>query len=302
MSTSMKLKRNSNPITIYKSWAIAFVAFLLPLFITAQTSADSLLVVEAQWSQNTLKPGLVWKQAHFENLFGSQQEINLLEIDLSIPERRLAFVGLPQGLEFTSEFAKEADALAAINATFFDIKQGGSVTFLKINGQVINETTLLLPDSTNHERANGAFIIEGQEASITIGNNQIIGWDKALTAENIMVCGPVLLHSGDEVALQRNAFNDNRHPRSAVGLTVDNKVILLTVDGRNALAHGMSLPELAFLLRMLHVRDALNLDGGGSTTLYIKEKHHSGVVNYPSDNKVFDHDGERKVANAILVF
>ncbi len=279
-----------------------FYLYLLPLSLLAQLPSDSLIISEKQWHQKEVTPGLVWKQGHFDTLFGSQQEINLLEIDLSIPERKIAFAGLSRGLKLTSAFAEEAHAVAAINATFFDTKQGGSVTFLKIDGKIINETSLLLPNGKNHERANGAFIIDGQAASIVLGDSATIRWDNALADGNVMVCGPVLLQNGAEVALQKNAFNDNRHPRSVVGITADNKIILLTVDGRNALAHGMSLPELAFLLRVMGIQDALNLDGGGSTTLYIKAENHSGVVNYPSDNKTFDHDGERKVANAILVF
>ncbi|WP_257669596.1 phosphodiester glycosidase family protein [Parapedobacter tibetensis] len=286
----------------YSYLIVLLCLYILPQLSIAQTPIDSLLIAEAHWQEKTLKPGITWRQAHFENLFESQQEINLLEIDLSVPERRLAFVGLSQDLKLTSEFAREADALGAINATFFDTKLGGSVTFLKINKQIVNETSLLLPNGANHERANGALIMNGQEASIVIGVDQTIGWDKQLPADHVMVCGPTLLHGGAEILLQKNAFNDNRHPRSAVGLTADNKIILLTVDGRNALAHGMNLHQLAFLLRVMDVQDALNLDGGGSTTLYIKGENHSGVVNYPSDNKAFDHDGERKVANAILVF
>jgi exopolysaccharide biosynthesis protein len=45
----------------------------------------------------------------------------------------------------------------------------------------------------------------------------------------------------------------------------------------------------------------MNLDGGGSTTMYIKKQSDNGVVNYPSDNKQFDHYGERKVANIIYI-
>ena len=44
--------------------------------------------------------------------------------------------------------------------------------------------------------------------------------------------------------------------------------------------------------------EAINLDGGGSSTMYIKDE---GVINFPSDNKQHDHEGERPVSNAILV-
>jgi exopolysaccharide biosynthesis protein len=60
----------------------------------------------------------------------------------------------------------------------------------------------------------------------------------------------------------------------------------------------MNLHELTFLTRQFGCTSALNLDGGGSTTLWIKGK---GVVNYPCDNKKFDHEGERSVSNALIL-
>lgn len=284
-----------------RQWII-WATCLLPILSIAQAPADSLALERAQWQSEQLLPGLIWKQAHVSGLFDSEQQVNILQIDLSVPGRRLAFAGLTDGLALTSTFATDAGAQAGINATFFDMKEGGSVTFLKIDGTVVNETSLLHPNGQNHERANGALVADGQKASIITGDPETRGWNKLISANNVMVCGPVLLRDGAAVPLDHNAFNDNRHPRSAVGITADGEVILVTVDGRNARAHGMSLPELAFLLRQAGAREALNLDGGGSTALYIKGKNETGIVNYPSDNKAFDHGGERKVANAILVF
>lgn len=63
----------------------------------------------------------------------------------------------------------------------------------------------------------------------------------------------------------------------------------------------MNLHELSNILRWLGAKEAMNLDGGGSSTLYIKGATENGVVNYPSDNKLFDHEGERAVANIIYV-
>jgi exopolysaccharide biosynthesis protein len=54
-------------------------------------------------------------------------------------------------------------------------------------------------------------------------------------------------------------------------------------------------------MKWLSCVDALNLDGGGSSTMVIRGQPNNGVVNYPSDNKKFDHEGEREVANALVV-
>lgn len=277
--------------------------------VRSGSTADSLSIVAQTWISKNIHPGLTWKKAHFENLFDSRQMVNFLEIDLDHPEISVAFAGVPTGFKRTSEFVKEAGALAGINATFFNTSTGGSVTLVKIDGQLLNETTLLLANGQRNERANGAVLLEkgtnngkqGMKADILAGNNDNLLWDKEVLGDDIMVCGPVLVMDGQAAQLQDNAFNNNRHPRSAVALLPDNKLMLMTVDGRNAEAQGMSLYELAFLLKVLGAEKALNLDGGGSTALYVEGIGENGIVNYPSDNRLFDHEGERRVANAILV-
>lgn len=284
-----------------------FLAFLLlaPVFLFAQSAADSLMILEANWKETSVRPGLIWKKAHFEGLFQSNQEVNYLEIDLGQPGLSVAYTGVPTGFRRTSEFVQEAGAVAGINATFFNTKTGGSVTLLKIDGQEINETTLLLANGKRNERAGGAVILETVEnhphARIIAGDNEQLDWDKKIEADNILVSGPVMLLDGDYFDIQDNAFNNNRHPRSAVAVLPGNKMILMTVDGRNAQAQGMSIPELAFFLKVLGADQALNLDGGGSSALYIKGVGENGIVNHPSDNQKFDHEGERRVANAIIV-
>jgi exopolysaccharide biosynthesis protein len=110
--------------------------------------------------------------------------------------------------------------------------------------------------------------------------------------------GPRLLTDGRvTIALTEEgfdaAFSTTRHPRTAVGVTDDGKILLVTVDGRQkALSRGVSLPELAALLLRLGAREAVNLDGGGSTAMVVRDS----VVDSPSEGK------ERPVADALLVF
>ena len=74
---------------------------------------------------------------------------------------------------------------------------------------------------------------------------------------------------------------------------------MIVVDGRfPGQAAGMTIGELIYLVRQLGLYSALNLDGGGSSTLWCEE---AGVVNRPSDNRRFDHEGERRVTNCIAV-
>jgi hypothetical protein len=111
---------------------------------------------------------------------------------------------------------------------------------------------------------------------------------------------PRILRDGDNVAdesatvegtLSRNA--EVRHPRTAVGFSRDSStLLLLTVDGRSENSGGMTLVELANVMRELGAWQAMNFDGGGSTTMVIDGK----VVNHPSDK-----EGERAVGDALLV-
>ena len=89
------------------------------------------------------------------------------------------------------------------------------------------------------------------------------------------------------------SFVEIRHPRTAVAKLEGGKFLMITVDGRQpGVSVGMTLQELADYLFSLGAVDAMNLDGGGSTTMFLDGK----VVNTPSDK-----EGERKVSDAILV-
>ncbi|MCS6808101.1 MAG: phosphodiester glycosidase family protein [Bacteroidota bacterium] len=84
-----------------------------------------------------------------------------------------------------------------------------------------------------------------------------------------------------------------RHPRTAIGRRADGRILLVTVDGRSTASVGMTLQELAELMQELGATEAINLDGGGSTTMVVRGE----VINTPADPS-----GERPVSDAILVF
>jgi exopolysaccharide biosynthesis protein len=95
----------------------------------------------------------------------------------------------------------------------------------------------------------------------------------------------------EEGTISRNA--EVRHPRSAVGFSRDSTTLwLVTVDGRSKVSAGMTLVELAALMRELGAWHAMNFDGGGSTTMVIGGR----IVNSPSDPL-----GEREVGNALVL-
>ena len=74
---------------------------------------------------------------------------------------------------------------------------------------------------------------------------------------------------------------DNRDPRTAVGYTADNHVIMLVADGRQAASEGVGLPELAQIMIDLGCVEAMNLDGGGSSQMAVGNQ----FVNSPSEQR-----------------
>jgi hypothetical protein len=110
--------------------------------------------------------------------------------------------------------------------------------------------------------------------------------------------GPWLVRGG-QVAVDGEAedfpaesFVNSRHARTAAGVTSDGTLLLVTVDGGQAWSRGVSLPDLALLMQRLGAVNAINLDGGGSSTMAVG----GGVVNAPSDGR------ERPIADALLVY
>lgn len=277
-----------------KSKHIAFLFSFLTLFFINKGShaqdRDSINFVTVEWKTTPLKKGIVWKQANIKNLFDSQQEINIIEIDLKNKKnaKKIRLAALANGLEKTSALAQQHDAIVAINGGFFDMKNGGAVDFIKVDNQVINTT------ANPSARANAYLAFDKKKLLISSDSTRIALYP------NILLSGPLLLKDSKPQSLPKNPFNKNRHPRTAIAIK-DKHLILFTVDGRNAKSQGLNLDELAKLFQWYGCEDAMNLDGGGSTTMYIKGQADGGIVNYPSDNKLFDHLGERSVANIIYL-
>ena len=111
--------------------------------------------------------------------------------------------------------------------------------------------------------------------------------------------GPVLLQNGqvqisnnEELKFAGKAIND-KNPRTAMGYTHDGKLIIMVVEGRNpGMAEGVSLTELAQLLKELNCTEALNLDGGGSSCMLVYGK---------PTIKVSDKEGQRAVPAVFII-
>ncbi len=98
--------------------------------------------------------------------------------------------------------------------------------------------------------------------------------------KHIISGGPYLVKNGEvfvDMTAQKLGAIGGRNPRSAIGYTKDNNLILVAVDGREGSSIGMTLMELANFMKSIGCVGAMNLDGGGSTVMYVSGK----VVNKP---------------------
>jgi hypothetical protein len=141
---------------------------------------------------------------------------------------------------------------------------------------------------------------EGQDVAIQTTFRTLLGTrpDQWSEAQDIVSGAGLLVHQGKPLAgwspeQLRAGFDTERHPRTMIGTTRGPAVWLVTVDGRNpSLSLGMTFAELTNLALKLNLVHALNLDGGGSTTMVVKGR----IVNHPSDAA-----GPRRVSDALIV-
>ena len=229
------------------------------------------------------------------------------------------------GVETVESFAREADALVAINTGYFG--GGKSLSLVVEDGKVLSHNVpSLARDGASLHPTRAAFGIDAKGACdvawvygvdgqllrypepspIRAGNPQPKPSEKFPAGGErwkprlALGGGPVLIESGAErITFDEEVFwgsgmgqLSSRHPRTALGYAQDGRLLLLVVDGRSDASAGATLGELARELQARGAHEALNLDGGGSTTLVVNGL----VVNTPSDPQ-----GAREVASALLL-
>lgn len=235
---------------------------------------------------------------------GCLLNINWISVDLNSEKIKVEIASATTGLEHTSSIAGRTGAIAAINGGYFNYTPPEPV------GLVIDEGKILsLPLADRPPRAAIGFTPDNKVFFDRVGIKDGCLFSLDTTADwrkipEALGAGPQLIKDGKILVTAEEegfsvSFNTTRHPRTAVGITKDNQLILLTVDGRQpGVSDGISLTDLAQLMLNLGASEAINLDGGGSTTMVI----FNTIVNYPSDKDEKGQFGkERPVANAIIV-
>ncbi len=199
--------------------------------------------------------------------------IHVALVDLASPGIRLVATS-PQGKRATvSSFARGVNAQLAVNGDFFNLDTRVPICYAMGGGE--------------HWQGTGDDQGCGQVAA---GGNRVdiipppADFQREPWMSEVVSGHPLLLRAGAVIEHgKNNSLAQTRHPRTAVGLSRDGRTLyLLVVDGRQDHSVGMRADEVAKVLQGLGAWSALNLDGGGSSAMYVAGR---GIVNRPSDGQ-----------------
>ena len=188
----------------------------------------------------------------------------------------------------TSETAADNNAILAVNGDYYGANSTGYVIR---NGVVYRDTV-------REDSSNGDFAIYKDGSFKIIYENQISA-DQLVKdgVVNLLAFGPALVENG-EIAVGTNeevgqAMASN--PRTAIGIIDENHYIIVVSDGRTSESKGLSLYQMAEVMKSYGVKTAYNLDGGGSSTLYFNGQ----VINKPTTggNRI----SERAVSDIVYI-
>ena len=171
----------------------------------------------------------------------------------------------------TSVTAAENNAILAVNGDYYGANSSGYVIR---NGVVYRDS--IREDASNGDLAiykDGSFkiIYEDQVSANQLVEDGVV---------NLLAFGPSLVENG-EISVSTNAEVGQAmasNPRTAIGIIDENHYIIVVSDGRTSESKGLSLYQMAEVMKSYGVKTAYNLDGGGSSTLYFNGQ----VINKPT--------------------
>ena len=261
--------------------------------LKAQTKLSNVNYLE-----DFIDQGITLKSLTSDTLLGLPQEIFIVTIDPSISSSALSLT-YSDYRKKTSDQAMEQQGDIAINGSFFNMDTGEPACFLKINDTIRGVSRYdLKPNYFLDQLDDAAVVVTPDNLLKIIQKPSCGGWESLDQYPDVMVSGPLLIWNKELVKLDTIPFNRNRYARTGACTTTTGKIVFFTVDGGADQASGMTMHEFALLMESQNCEEGINLDGGGSTTLWMKQQK---IVNHPTDNKVFDHYGERPVSSVILL-
>jgi len=181
-----------------------------------------------------------------------------------------------------SSFAERVGAEVATNADFFTYADYNPTGFAMSGGEVWHADL----------RGSGDVLFGDDRALLNTPTSALLSPPPAWAREGVGG-RPILVDNGEVLPRFSRGDCADRHPRTAIGFTEDRRtMIMLVVDGRSNASVGMNCAELATTMHGLGAWRAMNLDGGGSSAMYVRGR---GVLNDPSDGS------QRVVANHLAV-
>lgn len=175
----------------------------------------------------------------------------------------------------TSETAESVHAILAINGDYYSVRETGYVVR---NGVLYRDTPSEREILVIYKDGSFAMFEEKE-----ISAEQLMADD----AEQVLCFGPSLIKGG----IMTDSKSKTKNPRTAIGRIDDLHYIFLVTDGRVDDSEGLAYYEMAEFMQSLGVKDAYNLDGGGSSAMYFNGKT---INNTP-------HDDERKVSDIVYI-
>ena len=211
----------------------------------------------------------------------TNQNINVLVVDLCAPGVSVRATATGERQRTVSSFGTAVNAQAAVNGDFF------SFDTYSTNGPAMSNGVLW-------GGADGTYV-----APIQFGANQVAipahggTTGVASWAREVVGGHPSILVGGMRRDNNGDSLCTARHPRTALGFNADRtKLYLAVIDGRATTRIGMTCDEMVTLFQGLGATDAVNLDGGGSSAMWLAG---TGVLNNPSDGQ------QRVVANHLAI-
>jgi hypothetical protein len=257
------------------------------------------LYLSPEWvAEERVAPGILYRAIQSAH---EPWMTHILEVDTDRCEIGFQVLGLPPEAEARKtvmEFVRESGitgTLAAVNGDFFtpeNLALGAEASGGVLRGRTTRPVFAWRPGTPprlspvswkgDSLQVGDWWLVRGEPDGAT----EVVAGFPHLLSEGLWV--------GDLELEERPAFAGARHPRTALGWDPEEgRLWIVVADGRReGVAEGMTLPELADLLVALGATDALNLDGGGSSTMVLMDR----VVSRPSDPT-----GPRPVVNALVV-
>lgn len=243
-----------------------------------------------------LVPGVTYCHYHFKELDGKPLSIYLIvvEWDKADVALKIGIAGKGTLQTVRSMVEKDRDILvAAVNGAYFNFIPPVPYFYIKSGGEVFH------PKESNKDRWATGLVFNGGEYPELVTGNQ-----ENLEKYDNMIQGYWLGKHG--VNPQKKRLENGKKdatPYTAVGLNPEKKLLVLWVnDGRHPNdSPGIGFWEIPEYLFKLGCTEVLSIDGGGSSTMVLPGKDGLEVKNHPSDNRRFDHNGERRVQNCLYL-